>query len=71
MAFAKRQRFQGLATLELAKNTREHRPEHLRGDGVKDCAHVHVARDPLDPIDRMQIALRALLVKGPGAHPLK
>src|SRR5438309_11250910 len=64
MAIKKRHRFQGLATLELAKEALEHRAEHLGGDRVKDFAYVRVARDSLNAVDGVQIALGALLVKG-------
>ena len=37
---------------------------HLGGDRVKDFAHVGVARDPLNPVDGVQIALDPLFVKG-------
>ena len=57
-------RFQRLATLELSKDAREHRAEPLGGDGIKSLAHVGVARDTLDPVDGVQIALGPLLVKG-------
>ena len=57
-------RFQRLAALELPKDALEYRPEPLGGDGVKDCAHVGVARDPRNPVDAVQIAFDPLLVKG-------
>ena len=64
MAIQERHRFQRLAALELPKDALEHRAEPLGGDGVKDLAHVRVARDPLNPVDGVQIALDPLLVKG-------
>jgi hypothetical protein len=60
----KRQWFQGLTALELLKDTLEQRAEHLGGDRLQDFAHVRVARDPLNAVDGVHIALRALLVKG-------
>jgi len=56
--------FTRLASLQLPKDTREHRAEHLGGHRVKDFAHMRVARDPLDPVDGVQIAFGSLLVKG-------
>jgi hypothetical protein len=64
MTIKKRHRFQGLATLELAQDAREHRAEYLGRDRVKDFAHVGVARDPLNAVDGVQIALGPFLVKG-------
>jgi hypothetical protein len=64
MAIKKRQRFQRPATLELAKEALEHRAEHLGEDGVKDFAHVRIARNPRNAVDGVQIALSALLIKG-------
>ena len=64
MAIKKRHRFKRLASLQLPKDALEHRTEHLGGDWVKDFAHVRVARDAVNAVDRVQIALRALLVKG-------
>jgi hypothetical protein len=64
VAIKERHRFQRLAALPLPKDTREHRPEHLGGDRVKDFAHVHVARDPLNAVDGVQIALGPCLVEG-------
>jgi hypothetical protein len=63
MAIKKCHRFQRLASLPLPKDTREHRAEHLGGHRVKDCAHMRVARDPLDPVDGVHIPLGPLLVK--------
>src|SRR6266568_3695949 len=62
-AIKKRHRFKRLATLELPKDAREHRAEPLGGDRVKDFAHVRVARDLLNAVDGVQIALGPLLVK--------
>src|SRR5262245_17127511 len=64
MAIKERQRFQRLAALELSKDAREHRAEPLGGDRVKDFAHIRVARDALNAVDGLQIALGPLLVKG-------
>src|SRR5215471_10514183 len=64
MAIKERQRFQRLAALELPKDAREHRAEPLGGDRVKDFAHIRVARDALNAVDGLQIALGPLLVKG-------
>ena len=64
MAIKECHRFQRLAALELPKDARESRAEPLGGDGVKDLAHVSVARDPLNSVDGVQIALDPLLVKG-------
>ena len=64
MAIKKRHRFKRLASLQLPKDTLEHRTEHLGGDRVKDGAHMHVARDAHNAVDGVQIALGALLVKG-------
>src|SRR5713101_4459211 len=64
MAIKERHRFQRLAALELPKDALEYRAEPLGGDGVKYLAHVGVARDPLNAVDGVQIALGPLLVKG-------
>ena len=53
MAIEKHHLFQRLAALELPKDAREHRAEHLGGDRIKDLAHVRVTRDPLNPVDGM------------------
>jgi hypothetical protein len=65
VAIKERHRFQRLAALLLPKDTREHRPEHHGGDRVKDFAHVHVARDPRNAVDGVQIALGPCLVDSP------
>jgi hypothetical protein len=49
--------------LELPKETLKHRAEHLGGNRVKDFAHMRVARDPLNAVDGVQMALGPLLVK--------
>ena len=49
--------------LELPKDALEHWAEPLGGDRVKDCAHVRVARDPLNAVDGVQITLSPFLVK--------
>jgi hypothetical protein len=64
MAIKKRHGFKRLAALHLPKDALEHRTEHLGRDRVKDGAHVRIARNPLNAIDGMQIALGAILVKG-------
>jgi hypothetical protein len=64
VAIKKRHRFKSLAALELPKDAREHSTEPLGGDRVKDFAHMRVARDPLNAVDGVQIALGSLLVKG-------
>ena len=64
MAIQKRHRFKRLATLELSKDVLERWAEPLGGEGIKSLAHVCVARDTRDPVDGVQIALGALLVKG-------
>jgi hypothetical protein len=64
VAVKERHRFQCLATLELAKDAREHRAEQPGGDWIKDFAPVRVARDPRNAVDGVHIALRSLLVKG-------
>src|SRR5439155_22697565 len=64
MAIKPCHRFQRLATLELPKDALERWAEPFGGDWVKDFAHARVARDTLDPVDGVQIALGSLLVKG-------
>jgi hypothetical protein len=64
MAIKKRHRFKRLASLPLPQDALEPRTEHLGGDWGKDGAHVRVARDAVNAVERVQIALRALLVKG-------
>ena len=64
MAIQERHRFQRLAALELPKDALEYRTEPCGGDRVKYLAHVGVARDPLNPVDSVQIALDPLFVKG-------
>ena len=64
MAVEELHRFERLATLKLPKDACEYRAEHLGGDQVQDFAHMRVARDPLNAVDGMQIALGPLLVKG-------
>jgi hypothetical protein len=56
--------FKRLATLEVAKDARERKGWPLGGDGVKYLAYMGVARDPLNPVDGVQIAFDPLLVKG-------
>ena len=63
MPIKKRHRFQRLATLELPQDARAHRAEPRGGDRVKDFAHVRVARDLLNAVDGVHIALGPLLVK--------
>ena len=64
MAIQERQRFKRLAALQLPKDARADRAEPRGGDGIKSLAHVCVARDTLDPVDGVHMALGALLVKG-------
>jgi hypothetical protein len=64
MAIKACHRFQHLAALELPKDTRTHRAEPLGGDRVKDFTHRRGARDALNAVDGLQIALGPLLVKG-------
>ena len=64
MAIKERHRFQRLAALELPKDALEHWAEPLRGDRIKDLAHVRVARDTLNAVDGVQIALDPFFVKG-------
>jgi hypothetical protein len=64
VAIKKHQRFKGFTPLELPEDAREHWAEHLGRDRVKDGAHVRVTRDSRNAIDRVQIALSPLLVKG-------
>ena len=64
VAIKKHQRFKGFTPLELPEDAREHWAEHLGRDWVKDGAHVRVTRDSRNAIDRVQIALSPLLVKG-------
>ena len=64
MAIKKHHRFQRLAALELPKDALEHRAERLGGDRIKYLAHVRVARDTLNAVDGVQIALGPLFVKG-------
>src|SRR5712691_2709646 len=64
MAIQERHRFQRLAALQLPKDALEDWAEPLGGDGIKDLAHLCVARDTLDPVDGVHMALGPLLVKG-------
>ncbi len=64
MAVKKCHGFKRLASLQLPKDALEYRTEHLGGDLVKDGAHMRVARDALNAIDGVQIALGAFFVKG-------
>jgi hypothetical protein len=57
-------RFERLPSLSLGKHALEHRAERLGGDRIQDLTHVRVARDTLDPVDGVPIALGPLLVKG-------
>jgi len=60
----KHHRFERFAALELPQDALEHRAEPLGGDRVTDVAHMCVARDPLNAVDGVQIALGPFLVKG-------
>lgn len=62
VAIKKHHLFQRLATLEWPKDALEHRAEPLGGEGIKSLAHVGVARDTLNPLDGVPIALSALLI---------
>jgi hypothetical protein len=62
MPIKKRHQFQRLATLELPQDAREHRAEPRGGDRVKDVAPVRVARDLLNAVDGVPMALGPLLV---------
>ena len=64
LAITQRHRCQCLATLELANDALAQRAEHLGRARVKEFTPVRVARDPLNAVDGVQIALGARLVKG-------
>jgi hypothetical protein len=57
-------RFERFPALSLGQHALEHGAERLRGDRIEYLTHVRVARDALDPVDGVQIALCPLLVKG-------
>jgi len=63
VAIKEHHRFKRLAALQLPKDTGEQWTERLRGDRLESLAHMCVAGDTLDAVDRCQIALCPFLVK--------
>jgi hypothetical protein len=57
-------RFERFPALSLGQHALEHGAERLRGDRIASRTHGRVARDTLDAVDGVQMALCPLLVKG-------
>ena len=57
-------RFERLASLSLGQHALAHRAAPRGCDRIQDLTPVRVARDTLDPVDGVPIALGPLLVKG-------
>ncbi len=64
VALKKRHRFQGLAVLQLLKDALKHWAERLGRHRIEDLAHLRVTRHAFNAVDRSQIPLSPLFVKG-------
>ncbi len=62
-ALIKDQRLERFAALQLPKDPAKHRPQGVGGHGIQPLSHIGVARDALDAIEGLPIALRALPIK--------